>query len=152
MATNRDHEDHVALQRLRRNKQLTPDDLLALEKMLLDSGAGEATDIARAAEESQGLGLFIRSLVGLDREAATEAFSEFLTDTTFTVEQIRFVQLIIEHLTDQGVMEVRRLYESPFIDHAPHGPDMIFPDEVLDGLVLTLGEVRAHALPDVTVA
>jgi type I restriction enzyme, R subunit len=30
----RDHEDHLALQRLRRNHQLTPDDLTALESML----------------------------------------------------------------------------------------------------------------------
>ncbi len=147
----RDHEDHLALQRLRRNKQLTYDDLNALEKMLLDSGAGEEADIARAAEDSHGLGLFIRSLVGLDREAAVEAFSEFLSDTTFTVDQIRFVNLIVEHLTDNGVMEARRLYESPFTDHAPHGPDTIFPDEVLDGLILTLDTVRAHVLPKAAV-
>ncbi len=128
----RDHEGHVTLQRLRRNKQLNPADLTALERMLLESGAGEEADIARAAEDAHGLGLFVRSLVGLDREAATEAFSGFLADTTFTVDQIRFVNLIVEHLTDNGVMEARRLYESPFTDHAPHGPDMIFPDDVLD--------------------
>ncbi|MBA3338882.1 MAG: hypothetical protein H0T54_03895 [Geodermatophilaceae bacterium] len=91
-------------------------------------------------------------MMGLDREAAIEAFSDFLADTTFTVDQIRFVNLIVEHLTDNGVMEARRLYESPFTDHAPHGPDMIFPDEVLDGLILTLDKVRAHALPEATVA
>ena len=38
------HQDHIALQRLRRNKALTPDDLHALEQMLLDSGAGDAAD------------------------------------------------------------------------------------------------------------
>lgn len=138
----------MTLQRLRRNKQLNAADLTALERMLLESGAGEEADIARAAEDAHGLGLFVRSLVGLDREAATEAFSGFLADTTFTVDQIRFVNLIVEHLTDNGVMEARRLYESPFTDHAPHGPDMIFPDDVLDGLILTLDSVRAHALPD----
>ncbi len=89
----------MTLQRLRRNKQLTPADLTALERMLLESGAGEEADIARAAEDAHGLGLFVRSLVGLDREAATEAFSGFLADTTFTVDQIRFVNLIVEHLT-----------------------------------------------------
>ena len=68
------HEDHIALQRLRRNKPLTPDDLVALEQMLIDSGTGEAADIAQAKEQSHGLGLFVRSLVGLDREAAVEAF------------------------------------------------------------------------------
>lgn len=87
--------------------------------MLEASGAGGPEDIARAREEAHGLGLFIRSLVGLDRTAVTEAFSEFLTDTTFQVAQIRSVDLIVDHLTANGVMEARRLYEAPFTDHAP---------------------------------
>jgi hypothetical protein len=77
----REHEDDVDLQRLRRNKQLTDSDLSALEQMLIASGAGGAEDIGRARGQAQGLGLFIRSLVGLDRTAATEAFSEFLNDS-----------------------------------------------------------------------
>jgi type I restriction enzyme R subunit len=148
----RDHEDHLALQRLRRNHQLTPEDLESLEQMLLESGAGGADDIARAREESHGLGLFVRSLVGLDRQAATEAFDAYLTDTSFTANQLRFVQLIVEHLTANGVMEVARLYESPFTDYAPQGPDMIFTEAQVDDLVARLADVRRRALPDVTVA
>jgi type I restriction enzyme R subunit len=142
----KDHEDNVALQKLRRNKQLTDTDLSALEAMLVASGAGGPEDIARAAEESQGLGLFIRSLVGLDREAATEAFSEFLTDSRFSAAEIRFIQLIVEHLTANGAMEARRLYESPFTDHAPTGPDFLFNDENVDRIVLILEGVRSRAL------
>jgi Type I site-specific restriction-modification system, R (restriction) subunit and related helicases len=41
------HEDHLALQRLRRGRQLTLEDLDALEDMLLASGAGQQTDIDR---------------------------------------------------------------------------------------------------------
>jgi hypothetical protein len=52
-----------------------------LEAMLVESGAGSDADIARAREESHGLGLFVRSLVGLDREAATTAFDRNLSDT-----------------------------------------------------------------------
>jgi type I restriction enzyme, R subunit len=148
----RDHEDHLALQRLRRNHQLTPDDLTALESMLVESGAGTETDIARAREESHGLGLFVRSLVGLDREAATEAFDRYLSDASFSANQLRFVQLIVEHLTANGGMEVARLYESPFTDSAPQGPDMIFTQAEVDGIVSILDEVRTHALPDATVA
>jgi len=140
-----DLEDHVALQRLRRNKQLTDADLSALEAMLVDSGAGGPEHIARAIEEAHGLGLFIRSLVGLDREAATEAFSEFLTDSRFSAAEIRFIQLIVEHLTANGVMEARRLYEAPFTDHAPTGPDSLFSDSDIDRLVDVLERVRAHA-------
>jgi type I restriction enzyme R subunit len=125
---------------------LTDTDLSALEAMLVASGAGGPEDIARATEESHGLGLFIRSLVGLDREAATEAFSEFLTDSRFSAAEIRFIQLIVEHLTANGVMEARRLYEAPFTDHAPTGPDFLFNDENVDRIVLILEGVRSRAL------
>ena len=148
----RDHKDHLALQRLRRNHQLTPDDLAALETMLVESGAGTADDIARAREESHGLGLFVRSLVGLDREAATAAFDRYLSDTSFSANQLRFIQLIVEHLTANGVMQVARLYESPFTDHAPQGPDMIFTEDQVDGIVNILDQVRAHALANATAA
>jgi type I restriction enzyme, R subunit len=148
----KDHEDHVALQRLRRNKQLTEADLSALEEMLIASGAGETEDIARAREEAQGLGLFIRSLVGLDREAATEAFSEFLSNSRFSAAQIRFIQMIVEHLTANGIMEARRLYEAPFTDNAPTGPDFLFSDTDVDRMIVILDKVRAHAATRETVA
>jgi len=90
--------------------------------------------------------------VGLDREAATDAFSRFLDGSTYTAAQIHFVNLIVQHLTDNGVVEARRLYESPFTDHAPHGPDMMFPNEDVDGIIVILDMVRSHAAPDVTVA
>ena len=69
---------HIAIHRLRMNKPLTPSDLEALESMLAENGIGDAETIARAREESQGLGLFVRSLIGLDRGAAKEAFADFL--------------------------------------------------------------------------
>ena len=147
-----DHEDHLALQRLRRNLQLTADDLTSLEAMLLESGAGTDTDIAKAREEAHGLGLFVRSLVGLDREAATAAFDRYLSDTSFSTNQLRFVQMVVEELTANGVVEVARLYESPFTDYAPNGPDSLFTDAQVDDIVAVLDDVRTHALPDVTVA
>jgi len=73
--------------------------------MLIDSGAGGADDIAHAGEQAHGLGFFIRSLVGLDRQAAAEAFGAYPDGTKFTVEQIRFVNLIIDEVTANGVME-----------------------------------------------
>lgn len=141
------HQDHVALQRLRRNKQLTPADLAALEQMLVDSGAGGTEDIAQAGEQAHGLGLFIRSLVGLDRQAAVEAFGAYLDGTKFTVEQIRFVNLIVDELTDNGLMDPARLYESPYTDHAPRGPEEMFGDADVGSIVDILRTVKSHAVP-----
>ncbi|RIK17084.1 MAG: restriction endonuclease subunit R [Acidobacteria bacterium] len=142
----RQHEDNVALQRLRRNRQLTPDDLSALEEMLIQAG-GQRDDIERQAEASGGLGLLVRSLVGLDRSAAEEAFAAYLDGRRFTVDQVRFVDLIVEELTANGVMEPGRLFESPFTDHAPTGPESVFRAQDVDGLVAILRDVRSTALP-----
>jgi type I restriction enzyme R subunit len=139
----RSHEDHLALQKLRRNKPLSPTDLTELERMLVESG-GDTEDIERARRAS-GLGLFIRSLVGLDREAAKAAFSEFLSGKALSGNQIHFVDLIINHLTENGTMEAARLYEPPFTEIAPHGPDSLFASADVDALISILDSVRASA-------
>lgn len=110
--------------------------------------AGAPQDIKRAEEQARGLGLFIRSLVGLDRQAAAQAFNRYLVDTVYTAAQIDFVNLIVNELTANGVMEPSRLYESPFTDRAPQGPDFVFPDEDVDVFIDTLKKIRAHALPE----
>ncbi|MEH1012743.1 DEAD/DEAH box helicase family protein [Micromonospora sp. CPCC 206060] len=146
----RDHENHLALQKLRRNRQLSPTDLDELERMLVASGGG-TEDIDRARRSSDGLGLFVRSLVGLDREAANEAFSEFLKGRTLTANQISFIDLIVDHLTRDGVMAPERLYESPFSDIAAY-PDLIFPSADVDRLVTIIDSVRDTAAPTSDVA
>ncbi|MEX3944357.1 DEAD/DEAH box helicase family protein [Paraburkholderia sp. BR10937] len=139
------HENHVALQRLRRNQPLTPSDLTELENMLLAAG-GSQDLINEAKEKSHGLGLFIRSLVGLDHEAAMQAFSDFVSGTTATADQIEFVNLIVEELTQSGVMDASRLYESPFVDVSPMGPEAIFPSAKVDQMIQVLSEIRLRAV------
>lgn len=77
--------------------------------MLVDAGAGPV-DIEWADQGSGGLGIFVRGLVGLDRSAATEAFANCLDETRFTVDQIRFMNLIGDELTKNGVMDPGRLF------------------------------------------
>ena len=115
----RAHQDHVAIHKLRMNKALTAADLAELERMLGESGVGGPEDISRAKATSRGLGLFVRSLVGLDREAAKEALGGFLAGKTLSANQIEFVNLIVNHLTEHGVMEAALLYESPFTAPPP---------------------------------
>lgn len=125
---------------------MTAADLAELQRMLVQSGVGAAEDLQRAAAQSQGLGLLVRSLVGLDRQAAKEALSGFLAGKALAANQIDFVNLIVDHLTEHGVMDAARLYESPFTDLTPRGPDGMFSLGQVDELVRILDSVRARAI------
>jgi type I restriction enzyme R subunit len=139
------HEDHVAVHKLRMNKALTRSDLAELERMLRESGLDDGEGLEKATEENHGLGLFVRSLVGLDRKAAKEAFSGFLEGKFFRGNQIEFINLIVNHLTEQGVMAADLLYESPFIDVAPSGPESLFSPAQVREIVAVLEQVRSAA-------
>ena len=121
-------------------------DLAELDRMLAASGTGTAQEFERAATESHGLGLFVRSLVGLDRQAATEALGGFLQDKTLSSNQLEFLNLVVNHLTERGVMHPALLYEPPFTGYAPQGPDGLFTSAQVDQLFQTLNHIQATAL------
>ena len=123
----------------------TAADLVELQRMMVEAGGTNAL-IEEAKEKSQGLGLFIRSLVGLDREAAMQAFSEFLKGSTATPDQIEFIELVVQELTLNGVMEADRLFQSPFTDISSQGPLGIFPPARVSRLVDVLQEIRGRAV------
>ena len=141
----RSHQDHVVIFKLRTNKQLTPSDLSELEKILLENKLGVEEDIDRAKEESHGLGLFVRSLVGLDREVAKQELARFISGKNLNSNQIEFVNMIVNHLTEHGAMDAAILYESPFTDITPQGPDGLFTSTQVDELFSILEEVCTRA-------
>ena len=89
-------------------------------------------------ERSQAptLAWFVRSIVGMDRNAAKEAFAEYLDDHSLNEKQIRFVELVIDQLTAHGVIQAAALYESPFRDLHSRGPEELFANkgDVIDGI------------------
>jgi type I restriction enzyme, R subunit len=123
----------------------SPFNIRELEKMLLEAGTGTADDINRAKEENLKLGLFLRSLVGLDREAAKRSIDGFLLGKHPSANQIEFVNLIVDHLTQRGWMEPSLLYESPFTDFSPRGVEGVFDSNQVMQLLSALNGIREHA-------
>ena len=134
------YENHIAVIKVRRNEPLTPTDLTELERIFVEAGADDAT--LGAIQADGGLSRFVRSLVGLDREAAKQAFSEFLVQRKLTADQNEFLNMIIDHLTARGVMDPRLLYEAPFTDFDSKGVEGVFQHPDVLRLVKILREVE----------
>jgi type I restriction enzyme R subunit len=83
------HESDPVIHKLRWNEPLSRADLDALEKILVAAGAGTPDDLSKVRSGS-GLGLFVREMIGLDREAAKRAFDGFLAGKTLTANQIQW--------------------------------------------------------------
>ena len=111
----RQHMDNAAIAKLKSNVPLTAEDVQALEKILW-SEVGTKADY-EAEYGQKPLGEFVREIVGLDMNAAKEAFAQYLNDTTLDSRQIYFVNQIVEYIVYNGLMkDLSVLQESPFTD------------------------------------
>ena len=132
------------IHKLRWNEALNEEDLDALEKMLVEAGAGTSGDLSKVRSDGE-LGLFVRSIVGLDREAAKRALDGFLAGKALTANQIQFVNLVIDYLTQTGWMRPSQLYESPFTDFSPRGVEGVFDSVQVSQLLSIIDGVRQTA-------
>ena len=84
----------------------------------------------------------------MDRAAAQEAFSEFLSNRSLTTPQIRFIEMVIDQLTARGVMEPSALYEAPFNSVHASGPEALFAGQGnrIDGIFEKLETLRSELL------
>ena len=95
---------------------------------------------------SKPLGEFVREIVGLDMNAAKEAFSEYLNDTSLDSRQIYFVNQIVEYIVHNGMMkDLSVLQEPPF--NAMGSVVEVFTDlSVWIWIQSAIGRVNANAL------
>lgn len=55
------------------------------------------------------------------------------------------MNLVVDHLTEHGAMSPAMLYESPFTDVAPSGPETLFTSAEVDQLIAVVTEVSRRA-------
>lgn len=125
----RDHKDHITIRRLMQNKPITAGDIQGFEEILFSEQGVGTRDQFEKTFGKQSLGKFIRSIVGLDREAAKEAFGDFLIGKKLSADQITFINQIVEHLVKNGVMNLEKLFEQPFTDLHAEGLAGVFPND-----------------------
>nr|WP_025774506.1 DEAD/DEAH box helicase family protein [Clostridium botulinum] len=109
----KEHENELAIYKLKNNKQLTKQDLETLESIMWQE-LGTKADYEKEFGDMP-VNKLVRKMVGLDRNIANELFSEFLNNENLNTKQIHFVKLIIDYVVKNGFIDDNRiLTEDPF--------------------------------------
>jgi type I restriction enzyme, R subunit len=112
----RENKHHLTINKLQNNLPITAEELQELERLILMQNEGITEDDLLKAMDGKSLGLFIRSIIGLDVNAAKLAFGEFLNNQQLNSTQIRFINKIIDKFTVSGIVDPGMLFEPPFTD------------------------------------
>ena len=143
----KENQDNLTIARLRKNLPITRLDLDELDsKLMAVSGIDDLTQYQETIHPDKSLGVFIRELVGMDRGAAKEAFAEYLDEAKFNAQQLRFINTIIDYLTQNGVMSAKQLAQPPFSDIHYEGITGVFSLEEAIRIRDTLKGIESRAV------
>ena len=109
----KEHSDRLSVYKLKNNKKLSEADLKELERILWTE-LGSKDDYIKEYGDTP-IGRLVRQIVGVDRAAVNEAFSEFLTEERLNLNQMRFVNLIVDYIVANGNIDDNKvLMGEPF--------------------------------------
>lgn len=140
------NSNHITIHKLKSNQPITAPELKQLEKMLFEQGDLGTHEQFVKAYGDQPLGTFIRSIVGMELSAANAAFSSFINNPSMNASQIRFVNLIIQYLSTNGVITADKLFEPPFTEINDNGLLGVFNKVDADNIVKTIELVNKIAI------
>ena len=107
-----EHQYDLAIYKLRNNKPLMVEDIKYLEKLLWQELGSKDDYLKEFGNEP--LLMLVSKIVGLDPQAANEAFAEFLSDESLNINQMEFVKLLVNYIIKNGSIDTRVLNEHPF--------------------------------------
>lgn len=122
----RKNKNHLTIHKLSKNIPITKAELKELEKILFTDGiAGTKEDFINQYGD-QPLGTFVRGIIGLDKKAVDNAFTDFLQIGNLRADQMTFINTIKSFLTKNGTIDISMLYEPPFTDINDQGLNGVF--------------------------
>ncbi|MBA2938212.1 DEAD/DEAH box helicase family protein [Paenibacillus sp. CGMCC 1.16610] len=141
------HQDHIAIQKLRKNKPITGYDVSSFASMLFNEQIGTQEQFEKlfGGKGAASFGSFVRELIGLEQDAAQEAFANLLSKTNLNPNQIHFINLIIEYLTKNGNLDPGKLMDEPFIHLHQEGVYGMFEEAEVDEIVQVVRYLQNNA-------
>lgn len=91
-------------------------------------------------DSSASLDQLLRTIVGMEAEAVSETFTQFIQDHHIHLNsrQQRFIDMLRNHICKQGAIRIEQLYEEPFTRVHSEGLEGVFPEAQADALVTML--------------
>lgn len=141
----RENKDHLVIHKITHNEPITENELQQLESILFDGENCGTKEEYEANYGDQPLGTFIRSILGMDIEAANAAFAGFINSSTLSADQMTFINKIIQFLTKNGSIEKRMLFEPPFTEQHQDGVIGMFDDAQASKIISIVQKVNENA-------
>ncbi len=142
----KENQYDLTIDKIRKNIKVTKDDLEYIEKFLFEQGSMGSKEVFKEVYGEKPLGEFIRSVVGLDKVEAKNAFSKLVNFGSLNTHQIQFMDLIIEYFSVNGVMEVKQLFNPPFSDIYAGGMIKLFDSQVAVQIADTVKEINSNCV------
>ena len=142
----RQHSDHLVIRKLKTNKPITETEINTLEGILFDSATVGTKQDYIDTYGNKPLGVFIRSIVGMDQSAAQDAFADFIQAGSLSADQMTFINTIITYLTKNGTIDKAMLFEPPFTNLHQDGVIGLFEEAAATKVIKLIDQVNENAL------
>lgn len=127
-----ENKNDLSIDKLRKNIKITENDLIRLEEMLLAQGSENSrelfTEIMREElqkklgkeitdNDGNKIGIFIRSVVGMDKAELQKAFAKISNYSEFNFKQMTFIDEIINTISQNGILEFSSLQNNSRLEN-----------------------------------
>ncbi len=141
-------DENPTLQKIKAGRPVSADDLKALTSLVLTQNPNVDQEILREFFEKTAAPLdhAIRSIIGMDADVVNNRFSEFVTRYPgLTSNQVSFLNLLKNHISRYGSIQIEQLYEAPFTALHSDGLDGVFADEkMIDDLIAVIDSFKSE--------
>ena len=110
-----ENSDTGVVYKIRNLIKLTQDDLDELDYVLCKE-LGTKEDY-EAISNNHSLGVFVRQIVGLDKDTITKLLSDYQKEFNFNAKQQEFLHQVIDFVLENGDIEAQDLYDSEPFKH-----------------------------------
>ena len=129
------------LQKIHNNRSVPESELKTLTSTILAEHPGVDLKTLNQfyGRTARDLNITIKEIIGIDPQVIEQHFTAFLhSHPRLTHQQVQFMNLLKQYLSEHGCISIEKLYESPFTSVSHEGLDGVFKEQDVNELVTVL--------------